>query len=754
MNPRAFDEIHNILLIQGDGQDAQSVRDALANSSDRAFRVEWVKSCALGLERLAAQPLHDRDGPNAISAILVDLMLPDLAGLGSVDRLVTAAPQIPIIVLCSMQDELVAKEAIQRGAQDYLLKEHLNNYLLPKTLAGVIERASITEALFDERERAQVTLNSIGDAVISTDVEGRISYMNSVAERLTGWPLKEASGRPLEEVFKIIDAEMRTTIANPTAKATEENATVGLPPTCILIRRDGEESAIEDSFAPIHNRRGHITGAVMVFHDVSTARALTLKLAYMAQHDTLTDLPNRSLLNDRLGQAIGEAQRHHSALALLYLDLDRFKLINDSLGHLVGDHLLQSVALRLRECVRTTDTVSRLGGDEFVILLSEVAHEQDAAHCADKLLEAFRNPFALGDHELHVTASIGIVVHPGDGTAVETLLQNADSAMYEAKKHGRNNYQFYRADLNWTAGEQQALENGLRHAIARQELELYYQPIMSLSTGAIDGVEALVRWQHPTLGLVLPDQFISIAEESGLIVPIGQWVLREACRQAKAWHDAGLPRLRLAVNVSAVELRSKEYVAGVAGMLAQTGFDPRCLELELTETFLMQDSKSTAVVFGAIKELGVQLTLDDFGTGYSSLSYMRRFPIDTLKVDRSFVRDLTMDASDASVVSAVINMGRSLNMRVVAEGVEALDQLVFLKEHGCSEAQGYYFSRPLKAPDFAVWMSQNNVTNDSRAVNRAGRNCSGTRSVRAPSGIHPRAAFLPPVIAPKMRGSQ
>ncbi len=615
---------------------------------------------------------------------------------------------------------MVAKEAIQRGAQDYLLKEHLNNYLLPKTLAGVIERATITEALFDEKERAQVTLNSIGDAVISTNIDGRVSYMNSVAERLTGWPLQEALGRPLEEVFTIIDAETRTTIPNPMSKATEENATVGLPPTCILIRRDGEESAIEDSSAPIHDRRGRITGAVMVFHDVSTARVLTLKLAYMAQHDTLTDLPNRNLLNDRLSQAIGAAQRHHGALALLYLDLDRFKLINDSFGHLVGDRLLQSVAERLRECVRTTDTVSRLGGDEFVILLSEVAHEQDAAHCAEKLLQAFRKVYLLDDHELHVTASIGIVVYPGDGTAVETLMKNADSAMYEAKKHGRNDFQFYRAELNSTAGEQQALENALRHAVPRQELELYYQPIVNLSTGAIDGVEALVRWRHPTLGLVLPDQFISIAEESGLIVPIGQWVLREACRQAKAWHDAGLPRLRLAVNISAVELRSKDYVAGVAGILAQTGYDPRCLELELTETFLMQDSKSTAVVLGAIKELGVQLALDDFGTGYSSLSYVRRFPIDTLKVDRSFVRDLTMDGSDACVVSAVINMGKSLQMRVVAEGVEALDQLVFLKENGCSEAQGYYFSRPMRAPDFAVWMNQRNATNDSRAANSAG----------------------------------
>jgi len=602
-----------------------------------------------------------------------------------------------------MSDESLAKEAIQRGAQDYLLKEHLNNYLLPKTLAAVIERASITEALFDEKERAQVTLNSIGDAVISTDVEGRISYLNLVAERLTGWSLKDGLGRPLEEVFKIIDAETRARIANPMVRATKENATVGLPPTCILVRRDGVESAIEDSSAPIHDRRGQITGAVMVFHDVSTARAMTLKLAYMAQHDALTDLPNRSLLNDRIGQAIRAAKRRHTALALLYLDLDRFKLINDSLGHSVGDRLLQSVAVRMGECVRTTDTVCRLGGDEFVILLSEVAHEQDAAHCADKLIQAFRAPYVLDGHELHVTASIGIVVHPGDGTEVEALLQNADSAMYEAKSRGRNNYQFYRSDLNSSAGERQTLESGLRHAIQRQELQLHYQPIMNLSTGAVAAVEALIRWQHPTEGLVQPDQFISIAEESGLIVPIGQWVLREACRQARAWQEAGLPRLRLAVNISAVELRSKEFVAGVRTILMQTGFDPLCLELELTETFLMQDSKSTALVLSGIKGLGVQLALDDFGTGYSSLSYMRRFPIDTLKVDRSFVRDLAMDAGDASVVSAVINMGKSLHMRVVAEGVEGLDQLVFLKEHGCTEAQGYYFSPPLKALEFADW---------------------------------------------------
>ena len=698
---------HNILLIQGDGSDARMICDALASGADQDFHVERVKSAALGLGRLRSLSPGPREGLASISAILVDLLLPDLTAPDIVDSLLAAAPQIPLVLLCSRQDEGLAKTAIQHGAQDFLLKELLDSYVLRKTLTSVIERAAVTEALFVEKERAQVTLNSIGDAVISTDVEGRVSYMNLVAERLTGWDSKEAIGQPLEGVFQIIDAETRATLANPMAKATEENATVGLPPACILIRRDGVESAIEDSSAPIHDRRGRVTGAVMVFHDVSTARALTLKLAYVAQHDTLTDLPNRALLNDRLKQAIAQAQRHKTALAILYLDLDRFKHINDSLGHLVGDQLMQTVALRLTESVRATDTVCRLGGDEFVILLSEVSHEQDAAVSAEKIMQSLRKPCLLNGHELHVTASIGIVVHPGDGTAVEALLQNADSAMYEAKNRGRNNYQFYRLELNSSASERQSLESQLRHAIERRELRLDYQPIVNLSTGAIAGVEALVRWCHPTLGLVLPNLFIAIAEESGLIVPIGNWVLREACRQAKIWHDAGLPDIRLAVNISAVELRSNDFVAGVAAILAETGFDPHCLELELTETFLMQDSKSTSLVLDAIKALGVQLALDDFGTGYSSLSYMRRFPIDTLKVDRSFVRDLTLHATDASVVSAVINMGKSLHMRVVAEGVEALDQVVFLKAHGCPEAQGYHFSRPVAAADCAEWMRCN-----------------------------------------------
>jgi diguanylate cyclase (GGDEF)-like protein/PAS domain S-box-containing protein len=699
--------MRKILLIHHDGNDAQIVRQRLANGADHKYEIEWLRSGAAALARLAALSPRHLDGPSAISAILVDLQLPDLVGLDIVDSIFAAAPHIPMIVLCSPQDEALGKAAMQRGAQDFLMKEHLNSYVLPKTLSAVIERAAIVEALYAEKERAQVTLNSIGDAVISTDVESRVTYLNLVAERLTGWPLNEALGRPLEEVFRIIDAETRGSIENPMVKSAEENIAVALPPNCILIRRDGEESAIEDSTAPIHDRFGGVTGAVMVFHDVSAARAMTQQLAYNAQHDTLTDLPNRSLLNDRLKHSIALGQRHHTAFALLYLDLDRFKHTNDWLGHFVGDQLLKTIARRLTDGVRAADTVCRLGGDEFVILLSEVAHEQDAAISAERLLQAIRMPCVLGDHELHVTSSIGIAVYPADGATVEELLQHADSAMYEAKHLGRDNYQFYRADLNSSAGERQSLESDLRYAITRQEMVLHYQPIVNLSTGAIAGVEALIRWKHPVLGIVFPEQFIPIAEESGLIVPIGRWVLREACKQGKVWQDAGLPDIRLAVNISAVELRSKGFVAGVKSILADTGLDPKWLELELTETYIMQDANATSLVLSTLKALGVHLSLDDFGTGYSSLSYMRRFPIDTLKVDRSFVRDLTIDASDAGVVKAIIDLGRNLNMRVVAEGVEKLDQLTFLKDHGCCEAQGYHFSRPLKAPDFADWTRLN-----------------------------------------------
>jgi diguanylate cyclase (GGDEF)-like protein/PAS domain S-box-containing protein len=690
----------NILLIENDSGDANAVRQALSNPANGSFQVEWVRSCSEGLQRLAKAGKQITQRTDGIAAVLVDLFLPDSHGMATFDRLYRAAPQIPILVLSTAQDEDVARLAVQQGAQDYLLKARLDDYLLPKALGSMMERAAIAEALFEEKERAQVTLNSIGDAVISTDVLRRVTYLNVVAESMTGWSNEQAAGRPLEQVFRIIDGNTCEPAENPTAAAIRENKTVGLTPNCVQIRRDGVEAPIEDSAAPIHDRRGQVTGAVIVFRDVSTARARSLKMSYLAQHDSLTDLPNRVLFNDRLTQAMALAHRHKSKLAVLYLDVDRFKHINDSLGHATGDRLLQSMAQRLLACVRTSDTVSRQGGDEFVILLPEVTFAQDAAVTADKILLELSTSHRIDQHDLHLTVSIGIVIFPDDGTEAENLMTNADFAMYHAKEKGRNNYQFFRSDMNVRAVERQSVEDGLRRAVERREFVLLYQPQMNLETGTIVGVEALIRWHHPQRGLMPPSQFIPIAEECGVIVSIGRWVLREACRQARAWQDAGLPSMRMAVNISAVELGAKDFVATVRAVLLETGLDPRYLELELTETFLMQDSKSTSAVLQALKAMGVQLALDDFGTGYSSLSYLRRFPIDTLKIDQSFVRDLTTDAEDASIVTAVISMGKSLHMRVVAEGVETPEQLAFLQEQQCPEGQGYHFGQPVTAAEF------------------------------------------------------
>jgi diguanylate cyclase (GGDEF)-like protein/PAS domain S-box-containing protein len=678
-----------ILLIENDAAAAKAIGDALTCCSDQSFQVDLVRRCSEGLERL--------DG---IEAILVDLNLPDSRGIDTFDRLFSAAPNIPILVLIDPQDESTARLAVQCGAQDYLLKGHLDAYLLPKTVGSMIERAAYSEALFVENERAQTTLNSIGDAVVSTDVSGQITYLNEVAEELTGWSQNEAVGRPLEEVFQLIDGATRQTVKNPMMLAIRSNNTVMLAPNCVLVRRDGGEAAVDDSTAPIHDPRGVVTGAVMVLHDATAARAMTCKMSYLAQHDGLTDLPNRTLLNDRLSEAITLSERHQRRLAVLFLDLDRFKHINDSLGHALGDRLLQSVARRLVPCVRSSDTVGRYGGDEFLLLLWEMRHAEDAALTAANVLEALRKPHHIGEHELNITGSIGIVTYPEDGTDADTLMKKVDLALYHAKETGRDSYQFFKPEMNARAIERRSLEHDLRHAIERRQLVLHYQTKLNLATGEIIGAEALLRWHHPQRGLILPGEFLAVAEDSGLIVPIGRWVLREACRQARTWQVAGLPPLCIATNISDVELRSPGFVADLGTALTQTGLEPRHLELEINETGLLKDPRSVADVLKELKEIGVLLALDDFGTGYSSLSHLKHLPIDAFKIDQSFVRNLTTDEDGTGFVAALIGMGKSLHKRVVAEGVETREQLEILQQHGCPEGQGYYFCRPVPAEEF------------------------------------------------------
>jgi diguanylate cyclase (GGDEF)-like protein/PAS domain S-box-containing protein len=583
-----------ILLIENDPAAADKIRAALAAAGSGSFDLEWVRNLCEGLQLLSKK---------GIDAVLLELSLPDSCGIETFDKLFLAAPEVPILILGN-GNEALAKEAVRHGAQDYLLASHLDSYSLPRALRNAIERKVVGDALYVEKERAQVTLNSIGDAVLSTDVSGNVTYLNFVAEAMTGWHREEATGKPLGEVFRIIDGATGKAAPDPMQMAIEQNRTVGLTLNCVLIRRDGFESAIEDSAAPIHDRSGGVTGAVIVFHDVSAARAMSAQMTHSAQHDVVTNLPNRLLLSDRITQAITLAHRQHRRLAMLFLDLDRFKYINDSLGHAVGDELLRCVAKRLLGSVRASDTVSRLGGDEFVILLSEITHSVDAATSANKILHALGADHSIGELDLHIDGSIGISVYPEDGEDAETLIKNADTAMYNAKENGRNNFQFFKVEMNLKAIERQSLEGSLRRALERDEFLLHYQPKVNLDTGEITGVEALIRWKQPDRGLVPPAQFVPIAEDCGLIVQIGRWVLREACRQAREWQKAGLPFKRVSVNVSAVEFRDKSFVESVRTILAETGLEAHYLDLELTERVLMDNAESTAAVLQELKRWG------------------------------------------------------------------------------------------------------------------------------------------------------
>lgn len=688
MNP------NTVLIITGEEDDARVIRETLAVAKDGPFITESARYLSEGLERLKK---------GGIDIVLADLVLKDSEGVETFDALFKLVPPVPIMTLCSEENEADAIEAVQHGAQGYLSKGHLPNALIPQALRSIIQRKKVEEALFVEKERARVTLESIGDGVLSTDVSGNITYLNAEAERMTGWKREEALGCPIAEVFHLVDGATRQPARNPVELVIEQKKSMALYARSILVRRDGYESPIEDSASPIFDRSGEVTGAVVTFHDISEAQAMAHKMAHLAEHDYLTGLPNRLLLNDRLTQAVAYAERHHTQIALLFLDLDNFKHINDSLGHSVGDKLLESVAKRLVAQVRQSDTVSRLGGDEFVVLVLEDTQAEHSTIAAEKILRALAEPHHIAGNELHITTSIGISLFPADGADAEVLLKNADTAMYYAKKKGRNNYQFFNAEMNVRAVERQSIEAELRGAIRRNEFVLHYQPKVDLLSGKVTGAEALIRWMHPQRGIVYPESFIAVAEDSGLIIQIGRMVLGLACAQGKIWQDEGVGPLPVAVNISALEFRDKNFLDNVRQTMHETGLDPYLLQLELTESVLMRNVVTSAPILQALKKMGVQLAVDDFGTGYSSLSYLSQLPIDILKIDQSFVQTIAGHNNNGVIVNAVIGMGTSLGQRVIAEGVENLDQLHFLNAHHCHEGQGHLFSAAIPPDEFGTF---------------------------------------------------
>jgi diguanylate cyclase (GGDEF)-like protein/PAS domain S-box-containing protein len=681
-----------ILLIATDADDAARVLGELGSVTEEQFQVEWVTALSTGVERL-------RDG--GVGVAVLDLNLPGSQDAKTFDQLFQAASGVPILILTEVDTEAMAREVVQQGAQDYLLKEQASGYRLRRTVRMMLDRRAAA-AVALENEVANATLDSIGEAVLRTDIRGNVTYLNRVAEKMTGWFRDEVLGRPVADVLRLVDSVSGAVVDNAVATVIDGDKT-GTPTisliSCTLARRDGVELGIESRVTAVDDQAGNLIGAVVVIRDVGAARAASIETSRASQHDVLTDLPNRTLFNDRLQQAISLAGRQKKQLAVLFVDLDQFKRINDSLGHSMGDKLLRSVAGRLIACVRRTDTVCRMGGDEFVILLSQLEHAEDAAITARKILRAVAAPHIIDNKSLDMNVSIGGSTYPDAGQDAESLLSQADAAMYEAKQHGRNRYEFFRSDMRARLATRLSLEGDLRYALGRNEFVLHYQPKIDLKTGLITGMEALIRWQHPERGMLLPATFVRIAEECGLILPIGQWVLLEACRQSRAWRDAGLGVMPVSVNVSAVEFQSKDFLSGVRAVLIATGMEPQNLELELTETVLMQDAESAVVTLLALKTMGVRLAIDDFGTGYSSFTYLRRFPVDTLKVDQSFVQEITADLQGTTMVDAMINIGKSLNQRVIAEGVETRSQLDFLQRHGCGEGQGYYFSHPVGVED-------------------------------------------------------
>nr|WP_321464313.1 EAL domain-containing protein [uncultured Desulfobulbus sp.] len=688
---------NHVLIITGNAGDANLLKTVLCNAERGEFIVEWVQQLSEGLKRLLA---------GGIDLIIVDLVLSDSQGGGTFDRLFASAPHTPIVILTAVDEEMVTSKIIQRGAQGYLSKGNLNNPLVALSLNNLIRRKSVEETYYLEKVRAEITLNSISDAVIGTDMLGNVEYLNIAAETMTGWSREEACGRPVGTVMHIIDSVTRELKPNPIDLVLQQNKAMSLMTGTTLVHRDGSESIIEDSIAPIHDWDEKMTGAVIVFHDITASQSMALKMAHLAQHDFLTNLPNRILLNDRIDQAIARAKRQGNRLAVLFLDLDNFKHINDSFGHSTGDLLLQSVAERLCACVRDSDTVSRQGGDEFVILVAEDRYVENAAVVADKILLAMAAPHFIAEHELYVTTSIGISAYPEDGNNSETLIKNADTAMYSAKENGRNTYQFFEQKMNVRVVERQSLESKLRKALNQQELLLHYQPIVNLETNVITGVEALLRWQHPEWGLITPARFLQVAESSGLMVQIGRWVLREACLQGKRWQEAGLLPSVISVNISASELCAQAFLKDVHIILSETGLDPRRLQLEISETVLMRDIEKSSEILAQLKEMGIKVAVDNFGLGLSNLSYFARFPIDVLKIAPTFVHDISVTTNSGNVASAVIALAVSFEKMVVAEGIEDHLQWAFLKVKHCQEGQGYLFSRPQAVDPFTLLLSE------------------------------------------------
>jgi len=562
------------------------------------------------------------------------------------------------------------------------------------------ERAQKRQSDEQLRQLSRALESSSNGVMITSSIQldHPIVYVNPAFERITGYSPAEVIGQSGRFLVRDDLAQKGLNEIRACLREHREGQAV-----LRNYRKDGELFWNELSIAPVRDESGHVTTHfVSIINDVTERITYEQQLEYHATHDTLTGLVNRNLLNDRIDQAILQAKHSERLVGVMLLDLDRFKLINDGFGHIPADNLLKAVATRLAHCVRDTDTVARLGGDEFVVVLGGIDDADSVASVAAKIMRNLTLPLSIEGKEVFVTASVGIAMYPRDGDHGENLLRNADVAMYRVKEHGRNNFRFYAPEMSHMALDRLDMEGNLRRALERDEITVFFQPIVSLASGRIVGAEALVRWNHPRIGMIHPPEFIPLAEETGLIIPLGERVLRLACQQIAAWQTASLPPLKVSLNISARQFRQENLPELLQRVLAETGIAAEALEFELTESMVMHDVENAIAMLRELKQIGVTLALDDFGTGYSSLAYLKRFPIDVLKIDRSFVRDIDREADDAAIAHAVIAMAHSLGLQVTAEGVENEAQLALLRQYGCNDFQGYLFSRPVPAEEFSL----------------------------------------------------
>ncbi|MCE3224496.1 MAG: Sensory response regulator with diguanylate cyclase domain [Nitrospira sp.] len=657
-----------------------------------------------GREALA---MFETAGPDLV---VLDIVMPDMDGYLTCSRIrsLPRGKRLPILIMSELDDANSIAQAYHHGATDFINKP-VNATILCHHIRYMLRTSNVLQALLRSESRLELAqrIARLGNWDWNPRTN-RFAMSNELC-RLVGIRPSDFAGT-FEAFLQVVHQDDRAKVKEALEKL------IGCATPCDIDHRivlpNGTDFTIHLQAEGVREEEQEELTIIGTAQDITERKQAEKAIHRLAYYDSLTGLANRVLFKDRLSNALSYAQRHHLHLAALFIDLDRFKVINDTLGHTVGDLLLTHVAERLSESVRQSDSVgrhadhepshalARLGGDEFTILLTALPHPQDAGKVARRILDSLAHPFSIEGHEIFISASIGISIYPSDGTTVEALLKNADQAMYHAKEQGRNNCQFYSSGLNAAAAERLDLESDLRRAVERQEFVVYYQPKLNIHSRKILGAEALVRWKHPKRGLVLPGVFLNAAIDTGLIRPMDEWVLREACRQVKAWELAGLPPITVSANISNSLFHSRTLPGTVADALRDSGLTPSQLELELTESIAMRDVEASVTMLEGLRTMGVRLSIDDFGTGYSSLSYLQRFPLSRLKIDQSFVRDLLTNENNVKITRAIIAMAHSLNLSVLAEGVETDGQLARLREEGCDEVQGYLFSRPLCASDF------------------------------------------------------